>query len=239
VILGKTWMGVAVCVGGMVEATGKPVRLIPRHKGNHKSNTQFRVGEVWEMSLCPRDALVLPHMEDHDEWGARRVGEVADLVAYIKRVAKPHKGELTGLFGGLLHVRSTGTAYLLRDGILPAFSVGFWICPRDLTYYAADSKHRYRMLQAGSLPGTKPVTSLSIPYVGHEPPVQTIPAGALIRVSLARWWTNPHAPDEGESCSLQLSGWFGLPADAARVPLASPNLPFIPPRVETEGDTPR
>ena len=74
---------------------------------------------------------------------------------------------------------------------------------------------------------------LSIPYVGYEAPVLVIPAGSLVRVSLARWWHKPNAPDEGETCSLQLSGWFGLPADTLRAQEVAP-----PPPTLSEDDIP-
>jgi len=48
----------------------------------------------------------------------------------------------------------------------------------------------------------------SLPYVGFASPVDTIPAGTLLRVSLARWWDKYGETEE--RCSLQLSGWYDL-----------------------------
>jgi hypothetical protein len=51
--------------------------------------------------------------------------------------------------------------------------------------------------------------SLTMPYVGFEPPIPAISAGTLVRLSLARPWTGPHAPSgEDQRNSLQLSGWY-------------------------------
>ena len=47
-----------------------------------------------------------------------------------------------------------------------------------------------------------------MPYVGFADPIERIPKGALVRVSLARWWRPDDAPDMEERCYLQLSGWF-------------------------------
>ncbi|MFH1320564.1 MAG: hypothetical protein ABII90_07920 [Bacteroidota bacterium] len=53
-----------------------------------------------------------------------------------------------------------------------------------------------------------PIRWRNISYVGFQNPVDKIPAGTLVRISLARWWS----PNEDEErCYLQLSGWYDLP----------------------------
>lgn len=199
VIVGRTHMGVGVCVGGMVEGTGKPVRLLPIDGTCHKPSIPFRVGEVWDMRIRPRMNPEPPHTEDHDECQAKKVGDVPDLAAYVRRHARVHEGEPHGLFGRLLHFRPTGTAYLPKVEVRPTWSVQFWTLPRPLRDESSDSKHRYVMEGA---------TRFRVPHVGFGTPVGEIPAGTLVRVSLARWWLNPHLPEEGETCGLQLSGWI-------------------------------
>ncbi len=44
-------------------------------------------------------------------------------------------------------------------------------------------------------------------YVGAERAIPVIPAGTLIRVSLARWWA-PEGSEMEERCYVQLSGWY-------------------------------
>ena len=78
--------------------------------------------------------------------------------------------------------------------------------------------------------------------MGFQEPVGTIPAGALVRLSLAHWW-RPAGDDDGEyRCYVQLSGWF-LPTEAvsppsvetrpaATSPSGDPTLPAQPPAVE-------
>lgn len=201
VILGKTKMGVGVCVGGMIESTGRPVRLFPVGATCHKSNTRFQIGDIWEMELRARPNPEPPHVEDHDERRARLVSSIPDLAAFIMRMARPHVGEPTALFEGRLKFRPTGTAFLGNCGPLPASSVGFWITPREMVFAPYEDRPRYLM------PGEP---RLRVPYVGFAPTEKVIPAGSLVRLSLARWWANPNAPDVGPTCSLQLSGWFGL-----------------------------
>lgn len=93
-----------------------------------------------------------------------------------------------------------GSGYISKNGEIPDNSVGFWISDRNLKKRIAFDKVRYNY----------PVENgwRSLPYVGFEEPVETIPAGTLIRVSLARWWdTNGKTEDR---CSSQLSGWYNL-----------------------------
>ena len=46
-------------------------------------------------------------------------------------------------------------------------------------------------------------------YVGEESPIKVIPAGTLVRVSLARWWRPEDSePNFEKRCYLQLSGWY-------------------------------
>ena len=48
----------------------------------------------------------------------------------------------------------------------------------------------------------------TLTFVGFQEPIGTIPAGALVRVSLAHWW-RPEDDHSGElRCYVQLSGWF-------------------------------
>ena len=45
--------------------------------------------------------------------------------------------------------------------------------------------------------------------MGFAPKINKIPAGTLIRISLARWW-KPDDVDIEHRCYLQLSGWYEL-----------------------------
>ena len=53
---------------------------------------------------------------------------------------------------------------------------------------------------------SRPSAQLRIPFVGCADPIPEIPAEALIRVSLARWWKKTE--EEEKKCYLQLSGWY-------------------------------
>ena len=208
VLVGKTRMGGGVCVGGMIESTGRSVRILPPGGFCHPPDTAFQVGDVWQMTLRRRDGLEPPHTEDHDESCAMRLGSIEALARFVQRVGAPYTGEPAGLFGGALRFRNAGSAYLPKVTPLPDRSVEFWITPRVMVHSMRYDKSRYQMQGR---------PSLSLPYVGHDTPLPMIPAGTLVRLSLARWWTNPQAPEEGPGCSLQLSGWLGMPVDAQQI----------------------
>ena len=48
----------------------------------------------------------------------------------------------------------------------------------------------------------------TLTFVGFQEPLEIIPAGTLVRVSLAHWWQPEDTPDVEERCYAQLSGWF-------------------------------
>jgi ATP-dependent DNA helicase RecQ len=77
-------------------------------------------------------------------------------------------------------------------------------------------------------------------FVGFQEPVEVIPAGTLLRVSLAHWWRPREDADVEPRCYVQLSGWY-VPQeeDAARTkrpatlhPQSCPNLQPSTPKSE-------
>lgn len=104
-------------------------------------------------------------------------------------------GGIDNLFDGKLQWTSGGSGYISANGGIPENSVGFWMPNRDLRRNDYNHKVRY----------SYPIEGKNISFVGLQNPIDTIPAGTLVRVSLARWWS----PDESEErCYLQLSGWY-------------------------------
>jgi hypothetical protein len=80
-------------------------------------------------------------------------------------------------------------------------STGFWIPHADLMLFK-DARQRPRY-QYGAHHQNR-----EVPYVGLAEPVELIPAGTWVRVSLAQWWRPSDSPGVEERCYLQLSGWF-------------------------------
>ncbi|MGB0950131.1 MAG: hypothetical protein ACPGU0_08515, partial [Marinirhabdus sp.] len=103
------------------------------------------------------------------------------------------------LFDNLIRWTDRGSGYIDKEGGIPAYSVGFWISDNDLKRRDYNGV-RYQYPQS--------IGWRSIKFKGYQKPVNIIPAGTLIRVSLARWKSLKQ--DESPKCWLQLSGWYNL-----------------------------
>lgn len=83
---------------------------------------------------------------------------------------------------------------------VPNHSTCFWICDQDIVRKNHQGKIKFHYKDDNHIWG------YNISYVGLEDdPVDIIPQGSLIRLSLAHWWS---PGDTEERCYLQLSGYF-------------------------------
>lgn len=221
-ILSRTRMGSQRCIGGIeVGADGSGVRSVrllnPANasaagcvdgdaKGSWPETAPYRIGEVWTLTTRPASRTEPPHVEDILVDGGTRThtGTPEQVRAWLRRYGPTiqpafwWEGNLDTTFDGALQSskRVNGTGYVSRDDI-PAMSTGFWTPDLDLTWdgdkYAYESEPAARIGR--------------ITYKGEPDPMPVIPAGTLIRLSLARWhqFEDSHYP---EACWLQLSGWY-------------------------------
>lgn len=202
-IVAKTHLSKAVCVGALA-VNGRFLRLLDEHSGNPAVNTDYEVRQIWEIKCRKAYKLIPPHTEDvnvlHKEYLGTLDSNRSMLDVLKKCKTKIWEGSPEILFDGCLQWSEKGSGYLNATCELPRNSVGFWLSDKPLTKYRVYEKVRYLYpCESGKR---------SLPYVGFASPVDSIPAGTLLRVSLARWWDK-----EGETekrCSLQLSGWFDL-----------------------------
>ncbi|MBU1370074.1 MAG: hypothetical protein KJ578_10355 [Bacteroidetes bacterium] len=202
-ILSKTQMNHnQVCVGGLT-LKGRYVRLLDENGNNQHENTDFAPKQAWEIEFLERPHNVAPHLEDILVQSRVRKGKLKDEITIKDFIEKRNipiwKGHPDELFNRLIQWTPSGSGYIDREGGVPEHSVGFWISDRDLR--RKDYKGiRY---QYPSSVGWR-----SVKFKGLEEPVDIIPAGTLIRVSLARW--KVFNEDEQPKCWLQLSGWYDL-----------------------------
>ena len=201
IIVSKTHMHNATCVGGVL-ADGRFVRLLDQFGHNQDSDTPLNIGDVYTIRYSERNNKIPPHVEDilvNNFTFKFTFSTITKMVEYLRDKLKVNiwKGSTDILFDGRLHWTSGGSGYISKNGEIPNKSVGFWIPDRDLTRNDFGEKVRYNY----------PIRWRSLSYVGFQEPVQTIPAGTLVRVSLARWWS-PN--DDDERCYLQLSGWYDI-----------------------------
>ena len=87
----------------------------------------------------------------------------------------------------------------------------FWAPDQPLRLDCEGKRLRYRYPTSD---GGRTLT-----FVGFQEPLPEIPAGTLLRVSLAHWWRPKERPEEELRCFVQLSGWFLETATGCREPL--------------------
>lgn len=209
-ILSKTKMNHnQVCIGGLT-LNGRYVRLIDENGNNQPDNTDLAPRQVWEIEFNDRQNNIPPHVEDVIVVDRTRKGILREDITIKDFIEKREipiwRGHPDNLFDNLIQWTQSGSGFIDKNGGVPNHSVGFWISDKDLR------KKDYEGIRY-QYPNTSGWRSIK--YKGTEEPVDLIPAGTLIRVSLARW----HAFKEGEElkCWLQLSGWYdlGLHSDEA------------------------
>lgn len=200
VVVGVTRMGPFACVGALDCKTGASYRLVrPDGHSLFEADTQIRPGAVLSVEMQGRPALAPPHVEDV-KIGSFRQRDFMEPLALARFVLKASqapvwRGNFDQLFDGTLQPQGGLAVALLRGGRIPTCSTGFWIPSHPLTRNGAD---RFTWIR-DNLP------LFEIKPVSIEPMIdQTLPAGSLLRVSLARWW-KPTAKSH-EACWLQLSG---------------------------------
>lgn len=203
-IVAKTRRGSGACIGGITEA-GRSVRLIAHDAAsNARAGLEYEVGEVWEVDSAPDPGIIPPHVENIIVLRARRLRRSLKLVETIHRFMRPVAGGPEKLFDGLAQATVSGGLYIAKRTGLPRCSTMFWAPDQPLRLDCLGKRLRYRY------PGSEGGRTLT--YVGFQEPLAVLPAGGLLRVSLAHWWRPRDRPEEELRCFVQLSGWFLEPA---------------------------
>lgn len=223
-IVSKTHMSNAACVGGLVLSNNRYIRLLNPGNYNQPTDTEFEVGDIYELTFTDRTNIHPPHIEDviiSSKRFVRRVDNMPDFLT--KRNIIDWNGHINNLFGGLLSWTNSGTGYIPLGGQMPAKSVGFWIADKDLIRVSFENnKVRFRYPNGTNY--------RNISYVGYQDTLATIPAGTILRVSLSRIFP----PENSEITAprgyyLQLSGWYqnGQQVNQPnRQPIVDDDLPF-------------
>jgi hypothetical protein len=196
-ITSKTHKGNAACVGGLIISNNRLVRLLNLGNENIPLSTQFTIGDIWNINFDERPDTEPPHIEDIIITSQHFLRKIVNISKHIIDCGiEIYNGAPDLLYEGKLGWTYNGSGYIANRGNLPKNSVGFWISDSDLKL-ENDNKHYSYTLD----------DSKKIKYVGFEPKIKIIPAGTLMRVSLARFW-KPDDYDIEERCYLQLSGWY-------------------------------
>lgn len=186
-----------VCVGGLVLRTGQSLRLLEFGRQNPQADTPYSIGDVWNIEHLKCKDIELPHSEDTIVTKRAFVSKNENILSLLKGKISVWEGGPESLFDEALNSTQNGKGFVSK-GKVPKQSTGFWISDQPLHKAIINEKINY------SYPNELGIKAL--PFVGFQKAVAVIPAGTLLRVSLARWW-KPENADE-ERCYLQLSGWY-------------------------------
>ena len=203
IILSKTQMNNGQCCVGGLTLGGRHVRLLTESEENQPEDTDLNPKQAWEIEFSERPNNITPHIEDILVSNRVSKGRLKDSITVKDFIQKRQipiwNGHPDSLFDSLIQWTPNGSGFIDGDGGIPNHSVGFWISDRDLRRRDYNGI-RYQYPQSEDW--------RSLKFKGFQEPVDIIPAGTLIRVSLARWVTLNK--NENQKCWLQLSGWYDL-----------------------------
>ncbi len=203
IIVSKTHMASAVCVGAL-GFDGRSYRLLDNNGNNQLHDTEYEIRQIWKIDFRERSRQIHPHTEDVLVYSKKLAGTVKSELTMLDLLYRFNvsvwRGSPDILFEDCLLWTNNGSGYLSIERQIPNRSTGFWIPDKDLTKRIFYGKVRYNYPNVNGW--------RSLPYVGFEASVDQIPAGTLLRVSLARWWKRDSQTET--RCSLQLSGWYDL-----------------------------
>ncbi len=210
IIVAKTHLGKLACIGALRLDTHQGMRLLQPDGANQPSDTEFEIGQVWQVTCVPQQDIRPPHVEDTLVLYKELVDSEPDLASYLRRNIHPWEGPPNCTFEKLIRPTYEGSGYINEIMGVPTVSTGFWVPDHSLVLCEeAAGRLYYEYLYP-----PKPVRTTSksyivhrLKYVGYAPATNCIPAHTLVRVSLARWWRQEDA-DLEERCYLQLSGWY-------------------------------
>ena len=224
-IVAKTRMGSGACIGAITE-TGESVRLIPFNADPHDgANREYEVGDVWEISAKPATSLIPPHNENIVVYKKQHLLTTRELEGAIELLMPPKIGDPTVLYEGLLRSTGSGALYIAKRSGVPPYSTTFWRPDQSLIRDTVGKRVRYRYPTEDG--------DYTLTFVGFQEPLEVIPAGTLLRVSLAHWWRPEDTQDAEECCYAQLSGWFVQEEPEISVEMESP-LPQTLPQTPLE-----
>ena len=197
-IVSKTQMRNGVCVGGIIEQTCELIRIHNDRGGNLSDDAPYEIGDRWIMNVENAwNARPKPHTEDKQTYPLKRIENIgiSGIINYINSHffgARLICGSIQDTFEGYLHFQ--GTRNFINKQNIPSFSTQFWIADRDLIHANSFEKDYYLY------------NGIRIKFVGYQTPIERIPAGTIIRLSLANWWDGDGSGED--RCYLQLSGWY-------------------------------
>jgi putative nucleic acid modification protein with dual OB domain len=196
-IISKTRKGKSACVGGIIIETNESVRLLNTGNWDQYADTELKIGDIWDIKFVKRQDILPPHIEDVIISDKKFIKSVDNITDFIQtKGITTYKGSPLSIFDGKIKWSLNGSGYIADKTNLPPYSTGFWISDKNLDFNGKHYIYNYNEEK-----------DVKLPFVGFIHPIKTIPAGVLIRFSLARWW-KPEDVEIEQRCYLQLSGWY-------------------------------
>lgn len=205
VVVSRTRMSQGhVCIGAFDVENNRNIRLLTAAGEHQPEACELDVGSVVRATYVKVTVGVIPpHTEDvklKSYTAASQVQKVKD--EFVAACPVVH-GPITATFSGSLSREGSNSLSIRRENV-PDHSVCFWKSDQIILL---DSDYRERFGKVKYLYGQR-YDRVGLPYVGMQDPIPSVPAGTVVRLSLARWWKPNDASYDDKRCQKQLSGWY-------------------------------
>ncbi len=131
-IVAKTHMAGAFCVGGLARDTNQNIRLLEPDGLHQPVDTEYEVGQVWDIEFTPHHDVVPPHVEDVLVHQSTYLGRVKNIKQTLLTRVKVWSSGPENLFDGLIRFTENRSGYISAQTGIPDQSVGFWMTDRTL-----------------------------------------------------------------------------------------------------------
>ena len=112
-IVSKTHMSNAACVGGLVLENNRYVRLLNAGNYNQPTDTEFKVGDIWNIDFIDRNPTTPPHTEDVIILNKTFVRNVDNISSFLAdRNTIDWQGHINNLFDSKAKWTNSGSGFM-------------------------------------------------------------------------------------------------------------------------------
>lgn len=166
-IISKTHMSNAACVGGFLLEYNANIRLLSPGNKNQPEVTEMEIGEIWDCRFIKRDPIEEPHVEDRIILSKKYLRTISNIDKLIReRNLIDWKGSPKKLFNGQIEFDDQGRGYFDEEKEIPDMSVGFWETDTALIK-STDNYGKVRYMYEGN-------KTYSLPYVGYAKSINCV-----------------------------------------------------------------
>lgn len=126
-IVAKTHMKHAFCVGAYDITNNKNIRLLTSKEDNQPLDTKFNIGQIWDIEYIARHNISNPHTEDVLVQKVEFVENINNIVDFLIKNVPIWKGSPEKIFDGKINFPIGGSGYLEQEKSNLTSSVGFWM----------------------------------------------------------------------------------------------------------------